>query len=134
VYTGNVCRTRRPRMDNKRMAHLSRTSIMNGHKGKPLLGFFPAFAGTLGLQWSGFDLPPNNEFYCAARRHLIPSPKGGLAGANTEEIAGQIVRQLTAPINGELDRNKDAGAHAQRLMKFTRSINQMLGVKGAKEQ
>jgi len=100
---------------------------------KPLLGFFPAFAGTLGLQWTGFDLPPNNEFYCAARRHLIPCPKGGLAGADTEEIAGQIVRQLTTPFNDDLERSKDARAHAERLIKFTRSINQMLGMKGAKE-
>jgi len=101
---------------------------------KPLLGFFPAFAGTLGLQWSGFDLPPNNEYYCAARRHLIACPKDGLLTADTEEIAGQIVRQLSTTFNDDFERNRDAGAHAERLIRFTQSINQMLGVKGSKER
>ena len=39
---------------------------------RPLMGFFAAFAGTLGVQWSCFDLPPNTDEYNAARRHLVP--------------------------------------------------------------
>jgi hypothetical protein len=93
------------------------------------MGFFAAFAGTLGIQWSCFDIPPNTDEYSAARRHLIPYPDGGLILSNAEAIAEHIVRQLMTPMDNDIDRNKGEGSHFKRVTQFNRSMNQMLGIK-----
>ena len=101
---------------------------------RPLMGFFAAFAGTLDIQWSGFDLPPNTDEYSAARRHLIPYPKGGLTLDNAEKIAMPLVRQLTQPFCDDTDRNQGAGAYVNRLTKFTNCMNKLLGVRGSRRE
>ena len=97
---------------------------------RPLMGFFAAFAGTLGLQWSCFDLPPNTDEYSGARRHLVPYPKGGLTLDNSEKIAMHLVRQLTQPFSDDTDRNRGSSAYINRLTKFTAGVNKLLGVRG----
>jgi len=93
------------------------------------MGLFGAFAGTLSLQWSCFDLPPNNDEYNEARRHLIPCPKGGLMLKNAEEIAGHIVRQLATTFNEDIERNRGAGSYAKRSKEFYRTMNRVFGAK-----
>ena len=56
---------------------------------------------------------------------MPPTPK---------KLPDRLIRQLSTPFNDDFERNSDAGAHAERQIRFTRSINQMLGVKGAKER
>jgi len=72
-----------------------------------------------------FDIPPNTDSYSAARRHIIPYPKGGLIVSNAEEIAGHLVRQLNTPFNDDSDRNKCAGSYLKRLAEFTDAMNAM---------
>jgi len=90
---------------------------------RPLMGLFAALAGAMGIQWSCFKIPPNTDQYSAARRHLVPYPKKGLS--DTKSIAEEIVRQLTAPFNGEYDRHKDAGSYISRINEFTRAMNKI---------
>jgi hypothetical protein len=99
---------------------------------RPLHGFFAAFAGALGIQWSCLNIPPNTDKYSAARRHLIPYPEGGLLPQNVEVIAGHIVRQLMEKFNSDLDRDRDVGSYIKRFDKFIETMNQMLGTKKEK--
>ena len=96
---------------------------------RPLLGLFASFAGALGIPWAGFILPPNTDEYHAARRHLVPYPKGGLTIQNAEEIAGTLVEHLMRSNRNEVERNKGAGAYANRLNEFTRAMNKLFDKK-----
>jgi hypothetical protein len=115
--------------DWKLLEYLKLTDWIIDLNSRPLMGLFCSFAGALAIPWSGFDIPPNTDEYSAARRYLIPFPEGGLVLNNAEEIAGHIVRHLTTPFNGYIDRNKGAGAYRKRLEEFTKTINHLLDTK-----
>ena len=115
--------------DWKLLEYLKQTDWIIDLNPRPLMGLFCSFAGALNIPWSGFDIPPNTDEYSAARRHLVPLPEGGLVLGNAEEIAGHIVRHLTTPFNGYIDRNKGAGAYVKRLKEFTKTINHLLDIK-----
>jgi hypothetical protein len=101
---------------------------------RPLMGLFTAFAGASGIQWSAFDIPPNTDEYSAARRHLIPFPKGGLILANAEEIASHIVRQLTTVFMDDAARNRHAGSYFKRVHEFYRAMNKLFGTAKSKKK
>jgi hypothetical protein len=90
---------------------------------KPLLTLFPMMAGVIGAQWSGFDLPPNNDDYNATRRHLIPYPSGGLTIDSAGVIAEHLVRHLTKPFATEADKNQSAWSSQDRSSKFMGVMN-----------
>jgi hypothetical protein len=104
--------------DWKLLDYIKQTAWIIDLPPRPLLGLFAAFAGSLSIQWSGFDIQPNRDEYSAARRHLIPYPKGGLSG--TKEIAEHIVRQLTTSFNDDADRHKATGSYIKRTTEFAR--------------
>jgi hypothetical protein len=124
--TGRDART----YDWKLLDYLKQTDWIIDLNPRPLLGLFASFAGAASIQWSGFDLPVNSDEYNAARRHLISFPEGGLIMKNAEDIAEQIVRQLTTPFADDTDRNKNVGAYFRRLKKFTETTNKLFGAKG----
>ena len=101
---------------------------------RPLLNFFSGFAGTLGTQWSCFNLPPNTDEYNAARRHLVPYPKDGLVLKNVEPIAESIVKHLATPFTCDLDRDRNIGSYLKRTNKFIKALNLMFGVKGSRNE
>ena len=115
--------------DWRLLDYLKQTDWIIDLNPRPLLGLFGSFAGALGIQWSCFDIAPNNDDYSGTRRHLIPLPRGGLVLKNADEIAGHIVRQLTATFNSDTDRNRDVGMYAKRLKDFYRAMNKIFGSK-----
>jgi len=120
--------------DWKLMDYIKRTDWIVDLNPRPLMGLFSAFAGALGIQWSCFDISPNTDSYSAARRHIIPYPKGGLIVSNAEEIAGHLVRQLNATFNDDSDRNKGAGSYLKRLAGFTDTMNTLFKQKKKKRK
>ena len=115
--------------DWKLLDYLKQTDWIIDLNPRPLMGLFGSFAGALSIQWSCFDLPPNNDEYNAARRHLVPYPEGGLVLKNVEKIAEHLVRQLTAPFHSDVDRNRGAGSYAKRLKEFYKAMNKVFGAK-----
>jgi hypothetical protein len=120
--------------DWKLLEYLKRTDWIVDLNPQPLIGFFAAFAGSLGLQWSGFDLPPNTDEYSTARRHLIPYPEGGLIRNNVESITEHIIRQLTFVFKTDLDRNKGVRSVSKRFDGFIKGMNQIFGKKENKKK
>ena len=116
----------------KLMEYLKCTDWIIDLNTKPLFGFFASVAGTIGVQWSGFDLPPNNDEYSAARRHLIPHFNGGLCMANVPKIAEHIVRQLSQPFTTELERNQEMWSHLSRTSQFFSVMNKWFKPKKSK--
>lgn len=96
---------------------------------RPLFGLFASLAGSAGIQWSCFDIPPHNDDYNAARRHLIDYPDGGLTMENADGIAENIVRQLSEPLGDEATRMQGAGAYAKRLKEYSVAMNRLFGKK-----
>ena len=94
---------------------------------RPFYTLFPACAGGYGLQWIGFDVMPNTDDYCAARRHLIKTKDGLLP--DLEFVAEQIVRFLATPFHDDKDRHRHAGAWDKRRAEFLRVTNKILGIK-----
>jgi hypothetical protein len=111
------------------IAYLKQTDWIIDLNPRPLMGLFACFAGSMGIQWSCFDLPPNNDEYSAARRNLIPYPKGGLMLENAPIIAEHIVRQMTTTFNDETSRNMNAGAYSKRVRDFGKVLNMLFGSK-----
>ena len=103
---------------------------------RPFYTLLPALAGGYGLQWAGFDLIPHTGDDCSARRHLVETrldrnhPQYGVkAVPDLEDTAEQIVRLLTTPFHGELDRHRGSGAWDNRRAEFLRVTNRILGIK-----
>jgi len=103
---------------------------------RPFYTLFPTLAGGYGLQWAGFDILPNRDDACSTRRHLIATqidrtnPQYGFqAVPDLESTAEQIVRFLTTPFHGELDRHRRSGAWENRRAEFLRVTNMILGIK-----
>ena len=115
--------------DWKLLEYLKHTDWIIDLNPRPLMGLFGSFAGAFCIQWTCFDLPPNNDEYNAARRHLIPYPQGGLRIKNAEEIAGYIVRQLSVTFNDDSERNRGAGSYTKRLKELYRTMNRVFGTK-----
>jgi len=115
--------------DWKLMDYLKQTDWIVDLNPRPLMGLFGSFAGALNIQWSCFDIPPNNDEYNEARRHLIPYPKGGLTLENADKIAEEIVRHLMMPFRDDIDRNKRAGSYSKRILEFTRAMNKLFDAK-----
>jgi hypothetical protein len=115
--------------DWKLMEYLKQTDWIIDLNPRPLMGLFACFAGALSIQWSCFELPPSNDEYSAARRHLIPFPEGGLTLDNAPVIADCIVRQLSTPFNDDAARNLHAGSYSKRLLEFGKTLNSLFGYK-----
>jgi hypothetical protein len=113
--------------DWKLLDYIKQTDWIIDLSPRPLMGLFAAFAGSLGIQWSGFDIQPNKDEYSAARRHLLPYPKEGLTA--TKKIAEHIVRQLSTPFNDDTDRNKGMSSYINRIDEFTKAMNRIFGKK-----
>jgi hypothetical protein len=103
---------------------------------RPFYTLFPACAGGFGLQWIGFEVAPNTCDSCGTRRHLIQAPveqtswQGGQRVVpDLESTVEQIVRFLTTPFHGDLDRHANGGAWDNRRAEFLRVTNQILGIK-----
>ena len=115
--------------DWKLLEYLKQTDWIIDLNPRPLMGLFGSFAGAFCIQWTSFDLPPHNDEYNAARRHLIPYPQGGLRIKNAEEIAGHIVRQLSVSFSDDSERNREAGPYTKRLKELYRTMNRVFGMK-----
>ena len=103
---------------------------------RPTYGLFAAFAGGYGLQWSGFDIAPNTDYYAKARRHLIHAeeresriPNGPRVIPDLASVAEQLARQLSTTFHGDLDRDAGSGSWEQRRAEFLRVTNLMFGIK-----
>lgn len=100
---------------------------------RPSYSLFGACAGGYGLQWIGFDLPPNNDDCNAARRHLIAcepaSTKANRSMPDLESTAAQILARLDTPFHGLADRNRCHGAWENRRAEFLRVTNIVLGIR-----
>ena len=116
----------------KLMEYLQHTDWIIDLNPRPLFGFFAAVAGTIGAQWSGFDLPPNNDEYSAARRHLIPYFDGGLCMPNVSKIAEHIVRQMSQPFDTDLERNQEMWSYLSRTSQFFSVMNNWFKPKKSK--
>ena len=100
---------------------------------KPTYNLFAAFAGGYGLQWSGFDIPPNADYYNSARRHLIQVDCENMTAhrltPDLESTAEQLVRQFNRRFHDVFDREAGSGTWEQRRAEFLRVTNAVLGIK-----
>jgi hypothetical protein len=99
---------------------------------QPLLCLFPTLAGGLGLQWSGYNVPPNNDHINKARFHAIETKTKQIsknvfrAIMDVEDTAKQLVQQITTPFVGHADRNAFSGTYDQRHTTFLKAVGTIL--------
>jgi hypothetical protein len=101
---------------------------------QPQYGLFAACAGGYGLQWAGFDVPPNSDAWNASRRHLIRESLVRTGGServmpDLESTVAQIVARLDRPFPSLEERHHSCGVWDGRRAEYLRVTNIVLGFK-----